>query len=239
MAIYQKVVALSKETHRNFKLQLISDLGFTADMQTMPITLIEFAEAAKEYPIVFVKTSLESTDMQPMLLLGLKNGENLFVKPDGSWDARYIPAFIRRYPFIFATAGNNQFTLCVDSEYPGFSENAGTPLFEGNEESPFLKGMLDFATSYQRDAQLTSRFMAKLQELDLLEEKNLKAELKDGREFTVRGFYVVNEEKLLKLDAAKTHEIFTTGILALIYAHLISISNMNRLIDREAQKNKG
>ena len=236
MAVYQKVVALNKEAHRNFKLKLITDLSFTADMQTMPVAPTEFVEAAKEYPIVFVKPSTTGTEILPMLLLGLKNGENLYVKKDGTWDARYIPAFIRRYPFIFASTGNDQFTLCVDSEYAGFSEGDGTPLFENGEESPFLKEMLSFVTNYHRDAQQMSRFVEKLQALDLLEEKNIKAELKDGREFTVRGFYVVNEEKLLKLDAAKTHELFTTGALALIYAHLISLSNTNRLVDMEVRQ---
>lgn len=236
MAVYQKVVALNKETHSNYKLKPIAGLGFAADMQTVPVVPAEFVEAAKEYPIVFVKPSADSKEMQSMLLLGLKNGENLYVRKDGSWDARYIPAFIRRYPFIFATTGNDQYTLCVDSDCPGLSETEGTPLFENNEESPFLKELLGFVTSYQRDAQMTPQLVAKLQALDLLEERNLKAEMKDGREFTVRGFYVVNEEKLLKLDAAQTHDLFTTGALALIYAHLISLGNMNRLVDREALK---
>jgi hypothetical protein len=238
MAMYQKVVALNKETHRSHKLKPISDLSFTADMQTIPLVPTEFVEAAKEYPIVFVKPSPTGNEMQPMLLLGLKNGENLYAKKDGTWDARYIPAFIRRYPFIFATAGNEQYTLCVDSDYPGFSEGEGTPLFDGNEESAFLKELLSFVTNYHRDAQMTPQFVAKLQALDLLEERNLKAEMKDGREFTVRGFYVVNEAKLVKLDAAQAHELFTTGALALVYAHLISLSNMNRLVDMEANKTR-
>jgi hypothetical protein len=235
MAMYQKVVALNKETHRNHKLKPISDLNFTADMQTIPVVPTEFVEAAKEYPIVFVKPSPTSDEMQPMLLLGLKNGENLYAKKDGTWDARYIPAFIRRYPFIFATTGNDQYTLCVDSDYSGFSESEGTPLFDGNEESAFLKELLSFVTNYHRDAQMTPQFVAKLQALDLLEERNLKAEMKDGREFTVRGFYVVNEDKLVKLDAAQAHELFTAGALALVYAHLISLSNMNRLVDMAAR----
>ena len=121
----------------------------------------------------------------------------------------------------------------MDSDYPGFSEGEGTPLFDGNEESAFLKELLSFVTNYHRDAQMTPQFVAKLQALDLLEERNLKAEMKDGR-----GFYVVNEAKLVKLDAAQAHELFTTGALALVYAHLISLSNMNRLVDMEASKTR-
>ncbi len=236
MAIYQKFVALNKDTHRNHKLKLITDLSFTADLQTVPLLPTEFIEAAKEYPIVFVKSEQGTADFQPMLLLGLAAGENLYVEADGAWKARYVPAFIRRYPFILAETSKDQFTLCVDSEFPGFNETEGTPLFDANGESEFLKGMIQFVTNFHRDAQLTNAFAAKLHALDLLEEKNLKAEIKDGREFLVRGFYVVNEEKLHKLDAGKVHELFSSGELALIYAHLISLSNLNRLVDLKAAK---
>lgn len=236
MAIYQKFVAINKDKHRHHKLKLITDLSFTSDLQTVPLLPTEFFEAAKEYPIVFVKPEQDKTDVQSMLLLGLAKGENLFVGADGAWNARYVPAFIRRYPFILAETSNNQLTLCVDSEFPGFNETEGTSLFNENGETDFLKNMIQFVTNFHRDAQLTNAFATKLQSLDLLEEKNLKAELNDGREFMVSGFFVVNEDKLQKLDATKLHELFSTGELALIYAHLISLSNLNRLIDLKVAK---
>lgn len=236
MAIYQRFVALNKDKHHNHKLKLISDLSFTSDLQTVPLLPTEFMEAAKEYPIVFVKQGQGKADVQSVLLLGLTNGENLFVTADGTWKARYIPAFIRRYPFILAQTGQDQLTVCVDSEFPGFNETEGTPLFNEHGETDFLKNMIQFVTDFHRDAQLTNAFAAKLQALDLLDEKNLKAELNDGREFLVNGFFVINEEKLHKLDATKVHELFSTGELALIYAHLISLSNLNRLIDLKVAK---
>lgn len=236
MAIYEKVIALNKDTHRDHKLKLISDLGIMADMQSIPLLAGEFVEATKEYPIVFVKANNTGNTLQPMALLGLKNGENLFVAADGTWVARYVPAFVRRYPFILADTGNNQFTVCMDQSYAGFNLDDGVPLFEAGGETDFLKNMIQFVTDFHRNSELTAKFTEKLNTLGLLEEKNLKAELNDGREFMVQGFSVVNEEKLLKLDAKDVQNLFTSGELALIYAHLMSLSNLNRLVDLTAGK---
>jgi len=234
MDLYQKVVSVNKETHRNHKLKLISDLSFTADMQTTPLLATEFVAAAKEYPIVFVKTDTDSSGFVPMTLLGLQNGENLYIGADGTWNAKYIPAFIRRYPFIFAETGNNQFTLCVDSNCSAFNETDGVALFNDGQETQFLKDMLEFVTNFHRDSIATTAFVKELQTLGLLEEKNLKADLNDGREFLVRGVFVINEEKLMQLDAAQTHGLLTRGYLAPIYYHLMSLSNMNKLVDLAA-----
>jgi len=236
MAIYQKVVALNKDAHQQHKLKQVSDFYFASDMQTVPVVANEFREATKEYPIVFVRVQQGQEALVPMVLLGLQSAQNLFVGDDGAWSARYVPAFIRRYPFIFAETGTDQLTLCVDEEFAGFNTDEGTALFNDGEESDFLKEVLQFVSAYHRDSQLTTSFVNKLQSLDLLEEKNLKAELKDGREFVVQGFYVVDEDKLNKLNAEQVQGLFSTGELGVIYAHLMSLSNLNRLLDLATER---
>jgi hypothetical protein len=94
-----------------------------------------------------------------------------------------------------------------------------------------LKDLIKFVTSFHNDSVLTEKFSETLQSLDLLEEKSLKAELSDKREFMINGFYVVNEEKLQQLDAKKIKTLFDSGELAWIYAHLMSLSNLKRLVD--------
>lgn len=236
MAIYQKVTALNKALHRQHKVEPLTTFHFAADMQTIPVVANEFGEAAKEAPIVFVPTTPGSQELAPMLLLGLKNAENLYVADDGAWKGRYVPAFLRRYPFIFAQTGADQLTLCVDEDYAGFNTEQGARLFDAEEETDYLKGVLQLVTAYHRDSQLTAQFAAKLQQLGLLEEKSLKAELKDGREFVVQGFSVVNEAQFSKLEASQVHALFTSGELGLIFAHLISLSNLARLIDLATER---
>ena len=66
---------------------------------------------------------------------------------------------------------------------------------------------------------------------------NAKADLVDGRSFTVAGLLVVDEKKLH--GAARRRRrcaLFRSGELHLISMHLLSLSNMQRLVDRMAQR---
>lgn len=233
MAIYEKLTVFNKDTYRKHKMKTASKPAFT-DTQTVPLLAVEFSEACKEYPIVFVKSSPTDEQLIPMVLLGLQNAENLFVGSDGIWSSRYIPAFVRRYPFMLANAGEEQLVLCIDETFDGLNLEEGVALFDGDQETDYLKNLIQFVTSFHNDSLVTGKFTESLKSLELLEEKNLKAELKDGREFLINGFYVVNEEKLRALDAEKVQTLFTSGELAWVYAHLMSLSNLKRLVDLSA-----
>lgn len=230
MAIYEKLVVFNKDTYRKHKMKAASKPAFT-DTQTAPLLAVEFTEACKEFPIVFVKSKPDDEDVMPMVLLGLQNGENLFVDADGTWTSRYIPAFVRRYPFTLAKAGDDQLVLCIDEDFDGLNLKEGVALFDSDQETEYLKNLIQFVTSFHNDSQITNKFSETLRSLELLEEKSMKAELKDGREFLVNGFYVINEEKLRALDNKKILELFKSGELAWIYAHLMSLSNLKRLVD--------
>ena len=153
--------------------------------------------------------------MVPVALLGLRNEENLFVGEDGSWDARYIPAFVRRYPFVLAEAGDSgQRMVCIDESYSGFNDEEGEPLFEGDEPTQVLKQAMEFLEEYQRQYVRTEQFIKRLKELDLLIALNAKVDMADGQQFALTGLLVVDEKKLLQLDDEKALEFFKSGELA-------------------------
>ena len=233
MAIYEKLAVFNRDVYRKHKVKAASNPAFT-DTQTLPLLAVEFVEAAKEYPIVFVKSKPNDEELMPMVLLGLQNAENLFVGSDGIWSSRYIPAFVRRYPFMLAKAGDDQLVLCVDENFDGINLEDGVAFFDGDQETDYLKNLIQFVTSFHNDSLLTGKFTETLRTLELLEEKSLKAELKDGREFMINGFYVENEEKLRALSSKQVHELFSSGELAWVYAHLMSLSNLKRLVDLTA-----
>lgn len=228
---YDKPVALNREVHKNFKIAPSNDYKFSAKTNSIVLTNIEFIEAAKEYPIVFAKVSDEVT--VPVALLSLRNDENLFVNNEGKWDARYVPAFVRRYPFVLAENDGKQFTVCIDEAFPGLNEKDGQPLFdEKGGNTPFLQNALDFLNNYQSQFKQTEEFVKHLKDLDLLIEISAKAELAGGENYLLGGLYIVDEQKLLKLTPKKSYELFQSGKLGWIYAHLISLSNMSRLLDK-------
>lgn len=232
LMFYEKPVGLDREAHKNKKIAPSSS-GFKFASKTNSIVLacVEFVEAAKEYPIVFAKVSDDSA--VPVALVGLRNDENVFVDADGKWDARYIPAFVRRYPFVLAEGDKNQFTVCVDEAYAGFGETDGQAMFdEKGENTPFLQNALDFLNNYQAQLVATQNFVKTLQKHDLLEEMNANVAMASGEEYRMGGLLVVNEKKLKALAPKKIVDLFQSNDLAWIYAHLMSLGNMNRLADR-------
>jgi len=70
----------------------------------------EFVSALSDFPIVF---AADEESVIPVLLLGMRNSENVFIGPEGGWNGRYIPAFIRRYPFVLAHPEDQENTTPV------------------------------------------------------------------------------------------------------------------------------
>ena len=73
---------------------------FIAQTHAIPVTVDEFGLAQRNYPIVF---SIGDNPI-PIALMGLNEGVNVFLDPDGRPidSTVYIPAYIRRYPFLLA-----------------------------------------------------------------------------------------------------------------------------------------
>ena len=175
---------------------------------------------------------------KPVALLGLRDRENLFVDEAGKWDGRYVPAFVRRYPFVLADNGNGEFIVCVDEASPAFNAADGQAMFdEGGKNTPFLDNALNFLNAYQAQFARTEAFVKRLQELDLFTQMSAKTELTDGRSFVLNQLFIVDEQKLLQLDDKVAADLLKSGHSAWIYAHLMSLSNMSRLVDRISDRN--
>jgi len=172
----------------------------------------------------------------PVVILGIKNNQNLYIDKQGKWLANYIPAYIRRYPFILATSNDSDdnFAVCVDESYSGFNEkNKGQALFdiEGNETDA-LKQTIEFMKEYQNHIQLTAIFSNNIKTMEILEPMQANVELKDGEKFAMGGFLGVNREKLKALPSEKLAELVTTDQMELICAHLNSLENIDILFQR-------
>ena len=235
---YQRPVLLDRERHRRRRVRAASGFGFARNAASVVLAGVEFSEAGKEYAIVFTRGA--AGKVVPVAVLGLRGGENLFVDDAGGWDARYVPAFVRRYPFVLAEMPGQSLAVCIDEAYPGWNVAEGEPLFDAEGgETPFLKNALEFLTQYQREHRRTEAFCRRLDEAGLLKEMNARAQLADGRAFAVDGLLVVDEQKLLALPDATALAMFRAGELHLVAMHLASLSNLQRLVDRMTRKPAG
>ena len=116
LLIYEDVKPISKVQHKDLCVKAGSDYSFAKELNCVPLMAIELVHAAAEYPVVFAGDAEKVT---PVAIMGTSAKENLFIQKE-NWDAKYIPAFIRRYPFIFASPDDGKtLTLCIDEKFDG------------------------------------------------------------------------------------------------------------------------
>lgn len=234
-AYYEKPVLLDRERHRRRRVRAGSSFAFARHANSLYLAGVEFNEACKEYAIVFSRTP--EGGVIPVVMLGLRNRENLFVDDTGRWLGRYVPAFVRRYPFVLAQLPGQSLAVCMDEAYDGINEEEGEPLFDGDgRDTPFLRNALDFLSQYQREYQRTEAFCRRLDQLGLLSEMSARADLVDGRSFTVGSVYVVDEKKLMALADSTALSLLRSGEMHLVSMHLVSLSNMQALVERIGQR---
>jgi hypothetical protein len=235
LVYYEKPVLLDRQKHRNRRVRPGGDFGFARKANSVYLAGVEFNEACKEYAIVFTRSG--SGRVVPVVMLGLRARENLLVDAEGRWDARYIPAFVRRYPFVLAELPGQSLAVCIDEAFAGLNETEGEALFDAaGQDTSYLRNALDFLAHYQREHLRTEAFCQRLEQSGLLVEMNARADLVDGRSFTVNNVLVVDEKKLGSLSDAAALGLFRSGELHLLSMHLVSLSNMQRLVDRLATR---
>jgi hypothetical protein len=235
LVCYDKPVLLDRARHRKLRVRPGSSFAFARAANALHLAGAEFNEACKEYAIVFTRGA--AGQVAPVVVLGLRQRENLFVDGEGSWDAHYIPAFVRRYPFVLTELPGQALGVCIDESYAGLGEDEGEALFDAQgQDTPFLGNAVEFLTQYQREAVRTQAFCQRLEDAGLLAEMNARADLVDGRSFTVQGLLVVDEKKLLDLPDPSALAMFRSGELHLVSLHLASLSNLRRLVERQAQR---
>jgi hypothetical protein len=239
MIFYERAVALNRDRHQNLKIQLKADhFSFAGKTNSVLLAGSEFAEASRDYPIVFV--GKEGGPFTVAVLVGLSDKENLLVGESGVWEANtYIPAFIRRYPFVLAGADDAEsLTVCIDESYTGLTDASGESLFASDGvETEYLKNVVEFLRLFHSEMKRTSAFAGKVAELGLLTPKVITVE-HDGRKQTLDGLWVVDEAKLSALNDADTLDLVRTGSMGMIYAHLVSLNNVARLAKRLDSRRK-
>jgi len=234
LLIYERAVQLSSQRHKGWSVKTGSDYAFARQVNSVPLVAVEFPHAAAEYSIVFAGTD---EAMMPIVILGMRDNENLYLNETNGWKAKYIPAFIRRYPFVFSSnKDESTFTLCIDEEFAGCNkEGRGEHLFDADgERTQYLENVLRFVNDYQGQFRRTQLFCKKLQELDLLEPMQAQFTLSSGQKLRLAGFMAVNRERLKNLPDDQILALFKTDELELVYLHLQSMKNFNAMVEKTA-----
>jgi hypothetical protein len=220
---YRNPVPLEPVRHARAGLRNRMEFGFARGTNAIALTAPEFSMAARSYPIVFSADA----PVVPFAVVGLRTDENLFLDAEGQWrEDAYIPAYVRRYPFIFfEIADSSRLVLCVDEGADHFEKESDQPFFVDGQPGEGVRRVLKFSETYQAQFEDTRRFGDWLAQNGLLEDRMARVELDDGQIFTLNGFRLVSAEKLRTLDDEKVVELHRKGWLALLNFHQQSVSN--------------
>lgn len=241
-ALYRNPQMLDTNQHRNKRLKVPSSYAMTRGMHAVFTIAAEFPQVCAEHPIIFVHTGEKLPDgkemISPVTLLGLVVNENLRVDEAGQWVGRYVPAFIRRYPFLTAQIEGQQTpNLFVDVDYEGFNDTEGDRLFD-DEGKPTdnLKRVVDFVEQFDREQWRTRSFCERLLQLDILQPMTADATMPNGESIKVEGFLSVDEDKFSKLPDETVIELHRSGMLMLLNAHLLSLAQVRGLVELKAKR---
>ena len=228
MKMYKKIELITQDEHKNSGVASVDDFKHTKEFTTPIITMQEYYESCKHYPIIFSKNDEEG--WFSIALLGLEK-ENNFVNEEGAWRGGcYIPAYIRRYPFIYIR-NNDELLLGFDSTHKIDKDKAGDRYFfdDNGEKTEFVDKVLNFMNQVQNDSNQTKKFIETLAELDILEESTIKGTNSEGKEININGFWIVKENKLNELTKEDKSMLCEKNYMQPITAHLISLSNIQKL----------
>lgn len=233
---YKNPQPLNPEQHAALGVKQIDQpFGFLRTAHAIPVTVTEFGTTASAYPIIFV-----GNDLTPVAVMGVRQNENLFVKEDGTTEADfYVPAFVRRYPFVFANdKDSDRLLLCVDREAPMVTNQPDVAFFENGQPTEFTNNAIEFCKEFERQRRATADFVGVLQKFNLLEQKTVAFQPRDqqgnsvGEQQKIADYMAVDEEKLNNLTNEQFVELRESGALGAIYAHMLSLLNWQRVIQR-------
>lgn len=225
---YQSLSPLSQPQHANHALKERILHPFAAAANAVPLTVDEFALAQRHYPIVFAPGNDGGA---PLALLGLQEGENLFCDETGQWRKDvYVPAYIRRYPFMLARLAPDakELSLCFDDMSGMVDADTTGNLFDGTDPSDTTKAVLNFCEQFEMAVQRTRAFLNEMAELDLL--MDAEATIQEGdTPMMFRGFRMIDEKKVQELRGDQARKMVKSGAMGLIYAHFFSLGTLRDL----------
>lgn len=189
------------------------------------------------YPILFHE---EEGELHPVALFGFEDGENLFLDDHG-WHASYIPAMIRRQPFLigFQNTESNEKRrmLSVDMDHPRLSRELGEPLFEPlGGRTAYLEQTADLLEAIYEGHMHNREFVSALQQHDLIESVTMEIELKDKSRNQLFGFSAIHEERVQQLPGDTLAEFSARGFLLPLFMILASTVNLQTLVDRKNER---
>lgn len=236
MFLFERPELMNKELHEGLGISRPArPYDFCSKVRAIPVTVSEIPAAMKDYPIIF----MSEENPVPLAVVGLADDFNLFVDDNGEWEEhRYIPGYVRRYPFGLASeASGDRMAIIIDRAFEGLSEKGEVPLFEDGQPSESTQQAIEFCKTFERDRQMSDEFGKRLKPFELIAGQTAQYTPSTGGEAQpFAQYFGIDEQKLNQLTDEQILELRQSGMLAIIYAIVMSLGNWRMLLARRAKR---
>jgi len=234
MYLYKAPELLNHEMHGSLGIsQFERPYDFAREARVLPLTLPEFTSAHMFYPIIFTDVD----NPVPLVVVGASDDVNLFVEEDGQWVAgAYVPAYVRCYPFALAASSDEQLAVVIDREAQVINDSPERPFFDGDKVTAETQTMIDFCGRIDAERKMAIEFGKRLNELGLLTGHQATRTPPGGKQEVLANYVAVDSSKLTELGPETLDDLLNKGYLACIFAHLFSLENWQRILERHIQK---
>jgi hypothetical protein len=238
---YRDLMPLNTNDHAKAKVRPVVNISHIAKTHAVPVTVEEFPIIQRHYPIIF---SVGDSPV-PLALMGLNEGVNVFLQEDGQPvdPTIYIPAYIRRYPFLLArlSPDSDEMSLCFDPTSGSIGDfKEGEALFDKDgKPTEAAQSILEYCEQFETAGQRTQAFMDELLKMDLLMDGEVAIQPNGAEQpFVYRGFKMIDEEKMRNLSGEKLRKMNQSGMLTLLFAHLFSLQQMRDVFGKQMAQGK-
>lgn len=235
---YNDLMPLNSNDHAQWRMKGSDSAKWLVGQHAIPLTVDELVQAQRFFPIVFSA----GDNPVPLALMGMNEGVNVFLTEDGRIEEPvYLPAYIRRYPFILAKLRNDSddLSLCFDPTSDNIGEfEEGELLFTDGKPSEATQRVLQFCEQFEQAGQRTKVFMDELKKHDLLMDGEVTITQSDlgDKPFVYRGFQMIDQDKLRELRGDQLRSWNQNGMLPLVFAQIFSLELMRTIFARQAQR---
>ena len=239
---YKDLVPLNSNEHGDWKSKPMDSADFMVGQHAIPLTVEEFVPASRHYPIIFS----DSETPVPLALMGMNEGVNTFMDDEGKFtSAVYVPAYVRRYPFLLAKLQpeSEELSLCFDPTSGALGDfkddEAAAALFDDAKPSEQTQAILKFCENFEEAGARTQNFMDELAKSGLLMDGEVSIQQENtDNPFVYRGFKMIDEAKLRELRGDELRKMNQSGMLPLIHAHLFSLQLMREIFAQQVHQGK-
>lgn len=232
-------VELTAQTHSQTAVVRNAPLRFAARLHMLNIQVTEISKMIGDLPVFF---SRNQTNGQWLIsaLCSFTPGQNLLVQKE-QWLASYQPVSMQTYPLSLLNPKSSQLAIAMDKDVVCLANDANAQALYAadGQASAFLRQqttMLETGLQYEY---LSYQFMNTMTELGLIKELDLHVLQQDGRSQIIKGLATVDEDKLQTLAAEQLYQLQQKGYLLTLHAMLLSITQLNKLIQLHNQRYLG